>query len=99
MVRGSMEKPGRGRGPRKRTKEGQVEGHTSEERVATWFNHFRGLLGTTSDGEEEDIPSFLQDLNIKDDPFTVTEFAMVKNTLREGKSAVPDGIPLEVVKN
>ena len=93
MVRGSMEKPGRGRGPRKRTKEGQVEGPTSEERVANWFNHFRGLLGTTSDGEEEDIPPFPQDLNIKDDPFTVIEFAMVKNTLREGKSAVPDGIP------
>lgn len=44
---------------RKRTKEGQVEGHSPEERVTTWFNHFRGLLGTTSDGEEEEIPSIL----------------------------------------
>ncbi|KAJ8366611.1 hypothetical protein AAFF_G00348450 [Aldrovandia affinis] len=27
---------------RKRTKEGQVEGHSPEERVVTWFNHFEG---------------------------------------------------------
>ena len=33
---------------RKRTKEGQVEGHSPEERVTTWFNHFRGLLGYAS---------------------------------------------------
>ncbi|KAJ8384046.1 hypothetical protein AAFF_G00211780 [Aldrovandia affinis] len=41
---------------RKRTKEGQVEGHSPEERVVTWFNHFRRLLGTTAEGDEEEIP-------------------------------------------
>ena len=45
---------------RKRTKEGQVEGHSPEERVATWYNHFQKLLGTTSDGGEEEIPPFLR---------------------------------------
>ena len=84
---------------RKRTKEGQVDGHSPEERVTTWFNHFRRLLGTTSDGEEEEIPPFLQNLNINDGPFTVSEFARAKNTLREGKSAGRDGILPEVIKN
>ncbi|KAJ8379026.1 hypothetical protein AAFF_G00231950 [Aldrovandia affinis] len=41
---------------RKRTMEGQVEGHSPEERVVTWFNHFRRLLGTTAEGNEEEIP-------------------------------------------
>ena len=84
---------------RKRAKEGQVEGHSPEERVKTWFNHFRGLLGTTADGEEEEIPPFLQNLNINDGPFTSSEFAKAKSTLRDGKSAGPDGIPPEVIKN
>ncbi|KAJ8355109.1 hypothetical protein AAFF_G00098000 [Aldrovandia affinis] len=78
---------------RKRTKEGQVEGHSPEERVVTWFNHFRRLLGTTAEGDEEEIPSFLQNLNIDDGPFTTSEFARAKTMLREGKSAGPDGIP------
>ncbi|KAF3837945.1 hypothetical protein F7725_009713 [Dissostichus mawsoni] len=55
---------------RKRTKEGQVEGHSPEERVTTWFNHFQSLLGTTADGAEESIPVFLQNLPIDDGPFT-----------------------------
>ncbi|KAJ8417432.1 hypothetical protein AAFF_G00286590 [Aldrovandia affinis] len=63
---------------RKRTKEGQVEGHSPEERVVTWFNHFRRLLGTTAEGDEEEIPSYLQNLNIDDGPFTTSEFARRK---------------------
>ena len=31
---------------RKRSKEGQVAGHSPEERVITWFTHFQNLLGT-----------------------------------------------------
>ena len=59
----------------KRTKEGQVDGHSPEERVTTAV---RRLLGTTSDGEEEEIPSFLQSKNINDGPFMVSEFARAK---------------------
>ena len=84
---------------RKRTKEGQVEGHSPEERMATWFNHFRSLLGSTADGAEEEIPPVLRNLDIDDGPFTVTELAQAKGTLRAGKSAGPDGIPPEVLKN
>ena len=84
---------------RKRTKEGQVEGHSPEERMATWFNHFRSLLGSTADGAEEEIPPVLRNLDIDDGPFTVTELARAKGTVRAGKSAGPDGIPPEVLKN
>ena len=56
------------------------------------------LLGTTTEGEEEDIPPFLRNLDIDDGPFTVSELARAKATVREGKSAGPDGIPPEVVK-
>ncbi|CAK6984639.1 hypothetical protein KUCAC02_013155 [Scomber scombrus] len=78
---------------RKRTKEGQVEGHSPVERMATWFNHFRSLLGSTADGAGEEIPSVLQNLDINDGPFTVTELARAKATVRAGKSAGPDGTP------
>ncbi|XP_010774508.1 high affinity nerve growth factor receptor-like [Notothenia coriiceps] len=57
---------------RKRSKEGQVEGHSPKERVTTWFNHFQSLLGTIADGAEESIPAFLQNLPIDDGPFTVS---------------------------
>ena len=47
---------------RKRTKEGQVEGCSPEERVTTWSSHFQKLLGETVDAVEEDVPSVLEDL-------------------------------------
>ncbi|KAJ8413758.1 hypothetical protein AAFF_G00082650 [Aldrovandia affinis] len=80
---------------RKRSREGQLAGCSPEERVTSWFTHFRDLLGThpTVDGAEEEIPAVLTSLEIDDGPFTATEFATVKSTLKEGKSAGPDGIP------
>ena len=86
---------------RKRPKEGQVAGNSPEERVTTWLAHFSNLLGThqTEEGAEREIPAVLQDLNINDGPFTTGEFAKVKASLRQGKSAGPDGIPPEVIKN
>ena len=76
---------------RKRAKEGQVEGHSPEERVNTWFGHFQKLLGTAAEGEEEDVPAILQDLDIEDGPFTASELAKAKATVRKGKSAGPGG--------
>ncbi|KAJ8417763.1 hypothetical protein AAFF_G00226060 [Aldrovandia affinis] len=86
---------------RKRANEGQVAGNRPEERVNSWFTHFPNLLGThpTVEGAEEEIPAVLTNLNIDDGSFTVTEFARVKSTLKQGKSAGPDGIPPEVLKN
>ena len=65
---------------RKRAKEGQVEGHSPEERVSTWFGHFQKLLGTAAEGEEVDVPTILQDLDIEDGPFTASEFAKAKTS-------------------
>ncbi|KAJ8337946.1 hypothetical protein SKAU_G00369120 [Synaphobranchus kaupii] len=67
----------------------------------TWFNHFRNLLGThpAVEGAEEEIPAVLTHLNIDDGPFTAAELARVKSTLKQGKSAGPDCIPPEVLKN
>ncbi|KAJ8391934.1 hypothetical protein AAFF_G00084050 [Aldrovandia affinis] len=84
----------------------EVEGGTAGRlqprgEVTSWFTHFRDLLGThpTVDGAEEEIPAVLTSLEIDDGPFTAMEFATVKSTLKEGKSAGPDGIPPEVPKN
>lgn len=69
--------------------------------MTSWFTHFRDLLDThpTVDGAEEEIPAVLTDLEINDGPFTATESATVKSTLKQGQSAGPDDIPPEVPKN
>ena len=85
---------------RKKSKEGQVTGTSADERVSTWYSHFRHLLGSAPnvENEEEDIPDILTNLNIDDGPFTAAELARVKSSLKQGKSAGPDGIPPEVFK-
>ena len=85
---------------RKRAKEGQVSGNNPEERVSTWFTHFKKLLGETPSVEDpdEEIPNIFEDLDINDDPFTLDEFKKVKASLKLGKAAGPDSIPPEVFK-
>ena len=85
---------------RKKAKEGQVSGDSPEERVETWFTHFKKLLGETPSVEDpdEEIPNILEDLDINDEPFTLDEFRKVKSSLKTGKAAGPDGIPPEVFK-
>ncbi|CAH3107679.1 unnamed protein product, partial [Porites lobata] len=53
---------------RKRAKEGQVEGSSPEERVTTWFTHFKKLLGNPPEVEDldEEIPNIFEDLDIND---------------------------------
>ena len=77
---------------RKRSKDGQAAGCSPGDRVTTWFTHFRDLLGThprrwSLDGAEEEISAVLRDLKIDDGPFTISELAAVKSTLKQGKSA------------
>ena len=98
---------------RKKSKEGQVTGtspeerlstwfahfKSPEERVSTWFTHFKKLLGEPPvvDDPDENIPTIFEDLEIKDDLFTLEEFRKVKS-LKIGKAAGPDEIPPEVYK-
>ena len=86
---------------RKQTKEGQVSGASPEERVTTWFTHFKNLLGSPPEVEdpEEEIPNIFEDLDINDDPFTLDEFRKVKSSIKIGKAAGPDEIPPDVYKS
>ena len=85
---------------RKKSPRGQIAGSGPEERVDSWFNHFKELLGgsqVTADNDQ-DIPEVLCDLGIDDSPFTSEEYNRVKATLKLGKSAGPDNIPTVVYK-
>ena len=86
---------------RKRSKEGQVAGTSPEERVSTWFTHFKKLLGEPPvvEDPDEEIPTLYRNLDIKDDIFTIDEFRKVKSSLKLGKAAGPDEIPPEVYKS
>ena len=85
---------------RKKAKEGQVSGNSPEERVNTWFTHFKNLLGNQPDVDDPDeaIPTVFDDVDINDEPFTMDEYKKVKLSLKLGKAAGPDGIPPEVFK-
>ena len=65
---------------RKKAKE--VSGNSPEERVTTWFSHFKNF----------------EDLDIKDDLFIQDEFKKVKSSLKIGKAAGPNNIPPLVFK-
>lgn len=86
---------------RKKTKEGQVTGTCAEERVMTWFTHFKNLLGSDPvvEDADDDIPAIFANLDIDDGPFTPAEYTKVKTSLKQGKAAGPDAIPPEVLKN
>ena len=86
---------------RKQTKEGQVAGVSPEERVTTWFTHFKNLLGSPPevDDPDEEIPNIFEDLDINDEPFTLDEFRKVKSSIKIGKAAGPDEIPPDVYKS
>ncbi|XP_072048490.1 uncharacterized protein [Amphiura filiformis] len=82
------------------SRKGQLEGNTQKERVTNWYNHFKNLLGSPPDidDEDKDIPAVLDELNIKTGPFEQEEYEKAKMALVEGKSSGKDGIPPEVLK-
>ena len=86
---------------RKKGRQGIVNGKTKEERVSNWFKHFQTLLGKDPGNTEqvEDIEAVLHDMDIEDGNFTVEELKKAKKCLQDGKSAGPDNIPPEVIKN
>jgi len=86
---------------KRKAKEGLVAGASPEERVSTWFNHFKRQLGEApnTEGSEEDIPSIFENLPIDDGPFTAEEYTKAKNALKQDKNMAPDNIPPEVFKN
>ncbi|XP_072022739.1 uncharacterized protein [Amphiura filiformis] len=85
---------------RKACSTGQLKGNTQSERVTNWYNHFKGLLGSPPDidDEEEEITPILDELDIKVGPFDKEEYEDAKASLVEGKSCGEDNIPPEVLK-
>eukprot|EP00057_Strongylocentrotus_purpuratus_P013705 XP_011668179.1 PREDICTED: uncharacterized protein LOC105440107 [Strongylocentrotus purpuratus] len=79
---------------------GQLKGDTQKDRVINWFNHFKNLLGSPPDidDEDEEILPILESLNIKTGPFDLKEYSKAIKSLVEGKSFGEDGIPPEVLK-
>ena len=89
---------------RKISKKGILKGHSSKERVDSWYKHFSQLLGKEPDIPDDDdadnIPTVFNefDLNIKTGPFSMDEYQEVKTRLSTGKQAGEDGFPPEVLK-
>ena len=89
---------------RKVSKKGILKGHSSKERVDSWYLHFSQLLGKEPDipndtTDDEILTVFNEnDLNIKTGAFSMDEYQEVKKKLRTGKSAGEDGLPPEVLK-
>ena len=85
---------------RRASQKGQIAGNTQTERIQSWYSHFQNLLGSPPiiENEDEEIPAIYTDLGIEDGPFTLGEYAKVKNTLTEGKSCGEDCITPEVLK-
>ena len=91
---------------RKTAKKSMIKGKTKEERVETWFKHFKSLLGKKNDTdgsdeeeEEEDIGKVLDNLDIDDGPFSQSELQKAKKSLKRGKQTGSDNIAPEVLQS
>ena len=65
---------------RKSTVRGQLKGDTQQDRVRNWYDHFKNLLGSPPDieNEDEEITPILEELNIKVGPFDQEEYRRQK---------------------
>lgn len=71
---------------RNRSKMGHIPGSCPQERIKSWFNHFKDPLGfVPNDSMEADISPVITGLN--------------KTSLTKSKNLGPDCIPEEVFKN
>ena len=89
---------------KKNSDRGRISGNSAEERISTWFSHFKNLLGNAAavdDVDDNYLPEdvILSGLDIYDRPFTIDELhACAKSSLRLGKSTGPHKIPPEVTQ-
>ena len=81
-------------------RKGQLKGKTQQERIRNWYNHFQTLLGNPPDivNEDEEIPTILHNLGIKEGAFTQEEYQRAKKAIVEAKACGEDGVSPEVLK-
>ena len=78
-----------------------LTGKTKEDRLKSWHKHFQTLLGkdpVRARNEDVEIEPVIQDLLIEDGNFSLEELRKAKKSLKDGKQAGPDNIPLQVFK-
>ena len=76
----------------------QIRDNGAEERKESWLRHFKNLLGSTPNVENEhpSIETQFEGLNISTEPFTPEELKAAKLRIKEGKAPGDDGIPPEL---
>ena len=93
---------------RKTAKKSMIKGKTKEERVETWLNHFKTLLGKKDDDgdnkeeeedEEMDLEKVLNNLDIDDGLFSLSELQKAKKNMKKGKQTGSDNISPEVLQS
>ena len=81
----------------------KIKGATKADRLSTWFNHFKQLLGPTE--VETDVTSeffnhqIAEDLPIETSPFTEDELIVCLKKLSRQKASGPDNIPASIWKH
>ncbi|XP_071480459.1 uncharacterized protein [Diadema antillarum] len=85
---------------RKASQSVRIRGESAEKRVATWYSHFKNLLGNPPELLEsnEPITPIFSDLPIPDGPFTMSEYTKAKAEMKNNKSSGEDGVAPEVLK-
>eukprot|EP00794_Sanderia_malayensis_P005809 gene5809-6507_t len=86
---------------RKSSKQGIIKRISKQERVNKWCEHFSNLLGKEIDQDGNEmfqVAPIIEDLDINDEEFTLSEVALAKKSLKDGKHPVPDKIPPDVLK-
>ncbi|XP_072170850.1 uncharacterized protein [Diadema setosum] len=85
---------------RKASQSVRIRGESAEKRVATWYSHFKNLLGNPPELLEsnEPITPIFSDLPIPDGPFTMSEYTKAKTEMKNNKSSGEDGVAPEVLK-
>ena len=79
---------------------GQIDGESEEDRVNSWYRHFKNLFDNPPmvRDEDEEIELVFHDLPINDGAFTLDEYRGATQSLRVGKSCGEDGVYSEVLK-
>lgn len=78
--------------------QGKIRGSTQKERIDSWYNHFKNLLGFQPTENHYEVEQILPQGIIHTGRFTRKEYTTAIKELKIGKSCGPDDIPPEILK-